>query len=397
MAEILYNQLAVLAADPPTTDYAIIYKAAGRTAPGTPDATANAAAASNPPAYITLENLIAFVQPPAADAATQGIVELATNVEAVAGSDTTRAVTPAGVAAAIAAGLERGSGGGQAETGESIVAKLAALTEDNRLSYLSLRDVPSTITTFLGLSDTPSTFGLAGNLVRINSAANALEFVAPPAAETGATIVNKISLLTGNARLSYNSLRDLPSRSNSFTSLQDTPSRLGSEGQVVVVGDFLSAGLAFQDYAFTALSDTPSSLGTAGQIPAVNSAANALEWIDAPSGGASPAWRSIWPFVGGDIITGTTTRRDNSRILRENVAGKDVLVKSTVHTSAAGTRYTFIPGVDITISTGSTPNYDLGTGTLRCNFRILAQGENPSIFAFNAFNNQRITNVFVRG
>ena len=101
MAEIQFNQLAVLAADPPTTDYAIIYKAAGRTAPGTPDAEANLAAASNPPAYITLENLIALIRPDNASTHTAGIVELATNAEAVTGMNTLLAVTPAGVKAAI--------------------------------------------------------------------------------------------------------------------------------------------------------------------------------------------------------------------------------------------------------------------------------------------------------
>jgi len=188
MAEIQYNQLAVLSANPPTTDYAIIYKAAGRTAPGTGDAVANAAAANNPPAFMTLADLISLVRPENASVAEAGIVELATNAETITGTDTTRAVTPAGVAAAIAAGVTTVSpGGGGAETGESIVSKLSALASGSRLSYTALDNLPTLVTAFTGLSDTPNSFGTAGQVLAVNTARSALEFV--DAATGGGTTV----------------------------------------------------------------------------------------------------------------------------------------------------------------------------------------------------------------
>ena len=80
-------------------------------------------------------------------------------------------------------------------------------------------------TTFLGLTDTPSTF-LAYKYLAVNSAGNAVEFVDAPSGGSGAGATT-----------------------------------------------------------FLALNDTPASFGTAGQVLAVNSAADGLEFVAASSGG----------------------------------------------------------------------------------------------------------------
>ena len=80
-------------------------------------------------------------------------------------------------------------------------------------------------TTFTGLTDTPASLGTAGQYIRVNTGATALEFVAAP---------------TG-----------------------------GGGGATT----------------FEALTDTPASLGSAGQYLRVNSAGTALEFVAAPTGG----------------------------------------------------------------------------------------------------------------
>ena len=80
-------------------------------------------------------------------------------------------------------------------------------------------------TTFTGLTDTPASLGTAGQYLRVNTGATALEFVAAPTGGGAST--------------------------------------------------------------FEALTDTPASLGSAGQYLRVNSAGNALEFVAAPTGGGS--------------------------------------------------------------------------------------------------------------
>ena len=89
---------------------------------------------------------------------------------------------------------------------------LAVNTETNALEFV---DAPSGgVSNFLALTDTPSSLGTAGQFLAVNTAANSLEFVDAPRgggqAETGATIVSKLAALAGGDRLSYTALRDTP-------------------------------------------------------------------------------------------------------------------------------------------------------------------------------------------
>jgi len=121
MAEIQFNQLALLAQNPPLTDRVLIYPAAGSTPAGTPDAQANAAAAANPPGAILLSTLRTMMRPDGASESESGLVSLATATEAAAGTDAAKAVTAAGVAAAITA---RASGGTIAFGEELLTAEI---------------------------------------------------------------------------------------------------------------------------------------------------------------------------------------------------------------------------------------------------------------------------------
>ena len=84
-------------------------------------------------------------------------------------------------------------------------------------------------TTFTGLTDTPASLGTAGQFLRVNTGATALEFVAAPTGGGGAT-------------------------------------------------------------TFEALTDTPASLGSAGQYLRVNTGGTALEFVAAPTGGGGSSF-----------------------------------------------------------------------------------------------------------
>jgi len=126
-------------------------------------------------------------------------------------------------------------------------------------------------TTSLQLTDTPSSYGTAGQVLRVNSGADGLEF----------------ATVSGGGGAS------------AFIDLTDTPGALGSAGQILQVN---SGGTALEFVAapaagvntFVALSDTPGALGSAGQILQVNSGGTALEFATASGGsGASRANESV--------------------------------------------------------------------------------------------------------
>ena len=126
-------------------------------------------------------------------------------------------------------------------------------------------------TTSLELTDTPSSYGTAGQVLRVNSGADGLEF----------------ATVSGGGGAS------------AFIDLTDTPGALGSAGQILQVN---SGGTALEFVAapaagvntFVALSDTPGALGSAGQILQVNSGGTALEFATASGGsGASRANESV--------------------------------------------------------------------------------------------------------
>ena len=130
---------------------------------------------------------------------------------------------------------------------------------------------------FLGLSDTPSTYtGQALKNLRVNSAENAIEF---------------------------------GSDNSSFTGLSDTPPSILANKWVK--GNSLGTALEFVDgptgggaTTFLALTDTPSAYGTAGQIPAMKSDLTGIEWISPSSGsGGSSTFAGLTDTPSSSVLT----------------------------------------------------------------------------------------------
>lgn len=111
-------------------------------------------------------------------------------------------------------------------------------------------------TTFLGLTDTPSSFaGETGRLVAVGTSENTLVFVDPV---------------------------------DTFLELTDTPASYQSEGGKFVRVNAAGTGLEFAAAAggattFLALNDTPSAYAGAGKFVRTTSGNNALEFVDAPT------------------------------------------------------------------------------------------------------------------
>ena len=119
-----------------------------------------------------------------------------------------------------------GNGGGQAETGASIVQKLEALSGNSRLNATAVRNIPSET----GPTIVTKLMGLSGN-ARLD--ATAVRDI--PAAETGPTIVQKLMSLSGNARLDASAIKDLPNPQTGGADLESviTPS--------IASGDYATA------------------------------------------------------------------------------------------------------------------------------------------------------------
>ena len=124
--------------------------------------------------------------------------------------------------------------------GELLTTFLATGGTDNQVltrtgTGMAWEDTAAVITTFLGLTDTPTAFGSVGQAVRVATGGTALEFYTPTSG--GAT---------------------------TFLGLTDTPSAIGTTGQVVTV----NAGGTALEFA-----DPPSGTGT-GDITSVTTATN---------------------------------------------------------------------------------------------------------------------------
>ena len=126
-------------------------------------------------------------------------------------------------------------------------------------------------TTLIALTDTPTAFGAAGQMLVVNSSRDAMIWQNVPAPTVaGAT---------------------------TFLALTDTPAAYGTAGQMLVVNAARN-GLAFQNVptpgpgggatTFLALTDTPAAFGTAGQVLAVNSQRSGLGFTDGTPGPAGP-------------------------------------------------------------------------------------------------------------
>ena len=135
-------------------------------------------------------------------------------------------------------------------------------------------------TTFTGLTDTPASLGTAGQFIRVNTGATALEFVAAPSGAGTTT--------------------------------------------------------------FAGLTDTPASLGSAGQYIRVNTAGTALEFVAAPTGGGTGTSNYLPPpdersTDGGFYYMGWTDDFSNSWGIRRISLSTGAATTATVANNSAVT------------------------------------------------------------
>lgn len=331
MADI-YRQTAQTTA-PSLTDLIAVYPAAGLS-PGAADDD-NAAiqkAIDNPPQITTLQALADAVRPAVATTATAGLVELATTGQAREGTDNTRAVTPAGVAAAINRGI---TGGGVA------------------LSLTSL-------------NDTPSALGVAGQYMRVNSDGDAMEFVNQPI-PTGAQIVTELGALIGGARLPATAIRDLPS--GTFQGLTDTPAAYGTAGQVLAINSDRT-GIVYRDAPQGTTSgitrvESDASLSGLGTLASPLSVSNPFTAAEKTkladiTAGAEANVQADWNATSGDALIlnkptiPSAPTAISTRNLLETLSGNDRLPASAIRDLAAG--------VSAFTALSDTPNSFSGRG-----------------------------------
>ena len=142
------------------------------------------------------------------------------------------------------------------------------ILDSNFNTIANLSNIPtgsgSGVSTFLGLTGTPSAWGsTAGQILRLNSARDALEWVNAP----------------------------------TFLNIAGTPGAWGTVGQYLRVNSARNSLEWVNAPTFLNITGTPNSFGTAEQILQVNSARNGLEWVDKPAGSAG-----VSTFLG---LTGT--------------------------------------------------------------------------------------------
>lgn len=141
-------------------------------------------------------------------------------------------------------------------------------------------------TEFLNLTDTPSGFGTAGQVLAVNSGANGLEFVDAATGTDG-------------------------SNATTFSSLTDTPSAFGTAGQVLAVNS-TADGLVFVDAA-------TGTGGTGSGVPTISSTTNIVlsadNAVDMSASGVlrmpkhTTTERNALAAQNGDMIYNTTTNK----------------------------------------------------------------------------------------
>jgi len=213
------------------------------------------------------------------------------------------------------------------------VSGLAAVATSG--AYVDLLDLPTLVTAFTGLSDTPG--AVVDGEYLVGSGSDLVFVSAIPAADVS-------GLATVATTGAYSDLSGLPTLVTAFTGLSDTPGAVadgeylvGSGSDLVFVAAIPAADVsglatvattgAYNDLsglptlvtAFTGLSDTPGSLGTAGQIVRVNAGANALEFAAAPSAPADTG------FGFGDGSDGNVTV-SSSQSLSRNMYYEDLTI-----------------------------------------------------------------------
>lgn len=177
---------------------------------------------------------------------------------------------------------------------------------------------------FIALSDTPASMGTAGQILKVNSGANALEF----------------------SNFNINNIGQI------------TSVNTGTAGKVLAIdannyGASGSLGLKWVDTSqvgattFTALTDTPSSLGTANQLLAVNQAANAVEFVTI--NGTYIQSGTIQGGTNGNLATNTVTFENiaNATITGDKI-NNNTVTQGNLATNSVGTNEI----IDLNVTSG---------------------------------------------
>ena len=204
--------------------------------------------------------------------------------------------------------------------------------ETDTASDAFIENKPTIPTAFTALTDTPSSLGTAGQIVSVNSQEDGLEFITSAAgqelgdyrfdntieitsnvtitAENAATYNLKIWLISRGSRtitinegsgLTFfgvyvrllNTTGTLIPQSGTNVRINNTTdstvldARQSATYFAITANRYQEVYNNFRPEDFLALSDTPSSYGTSGQLVAVNSATDALEFVDPPSTAAT--------------------------------------------------------------------------------------------------------------
>jgi len=331
MADIILNEQASLANAPPLTDLLFVYPSAFFSLPGTPSEQSRLAAEGNPPRPATLSLIRETLAPASATEATSGVVSLASLTEVATGTNATKAVTPAGVAQAVRSipgTVVRESLA--ALTGEARLdisaIKGVVPSESGASSFPELTDTPAALGTegqvpvvnaagdALEWSDLPTAETGQSIVTKLAGLppAERLSVTSIAGYEAGLTRVFTDANFDGRGS-AVNPLRLL----SPFTPTEKAKlAGIAVGAQANVKPDWgadpsTAAGILNKPTlvtAFTGLSDTPAALGTALQSVRVNTSGNALEFYTPATGvggGGSSPFIGVVNLISSAITFGT--------------------------------------------------------------------------------------------
>ena len=195
-------------------------------------------------------------------------------------------VTLASLAAEVTAAISAGGGGGALLDGSVTTAKLA----NNAVTTAKLASGAVSTTKLAGvvrerLAPTLSG-GTAGQLIRLNAAGTALEYVDPPSGTGGAPPNNSVGTLQ---------LQDLAVTSAKIAADAISGPKIAADAVGAAELADMAVGFSALATAIRARIAPPLTDGTAGQILALNDDRTAVDWVNAPAG------------TGGDVIPGPGT------------------------------------------------------------------------------------------
>lgn len=248
------------------------------------------------------------------------------------------------------------------ESHDSVIQDLIATDGLDSTGFLRLGDTPTTYTgnaglavvvnpgetgltfatlvgggvaSFLGLSDTPGSFGEPFQIVRINADGDGLEFVepVPPGPDTFVGLADTPSTLVGEeGKFLHVSAEDgnlqfvalPPSGASTFLGLNDTPESYGPQGSVVAVTTDGTLGFVELELGtggsgsstFAGLSDTPESVIPGQYLRGDPSGNGRLQFV-------APSWPSTFAQM-TDTPAASVMSASPLQSLRVNAAGNRV-------------------------------------------------------------------------